>query len=307
MKRNLAILELPFNLGLREPSPGKEPGVKNLPEHFKQHGFHELLKPEATRKLSAPPYQAVRDKESGVLNVREIADYANNQSHLLQSILSEKFFPIAIGGDCSILIGNALALKKLGRYGLFYLDGHTDYMHPGFSESGGAAGMDLGIVTGYGHESLTNIEELQPYFKQEHVWCVGNREYDQEYVNEIRQSAIQYVDLQRLREEGIAACAEAFLQMVHKEKLDGFWIHIDVDVLNDNIMPAVDSRAPDGLSYEEFNKILGLLLKDEKATGLEITILDPDLDPTGEYAKNFIGNFYKTLRESMDSVTDVIP
>jgi len=83
--------------------------------------------------------------------------------------------------------------------------------------------------------------------------------------------------------------------MVKTEKLDGFWIHIDVDVLNDTIMPAVDSRQPNRLGYEEFNEILYLLLSDSTATGLKITILDPDLDQSGEYTKRFIDNFCVTF------------
>jgi len=39
--------------------------------------------------------------------------------------------------------------------------------------------------------------------------------------------------------------------MVSENNLDGFWLHLDVDVLNDDIMPAVDSREKGGLFYDE--------------------------------------------------------
>ena len=98
-----------------------------------------------------------------------------------------------------------------------------------------------------------------------------------------------------LRKNGIKKYVSEFLQMVKDKNLNGFWIHIDVDVLNDDIMPAVDSRQPDGLNYNEFNEILQLLLNDTKAKGLDITILDPDLDPSGEYTKGFVNNFCGTV------------
>ena len=153
--------------------------------------------------------------------------------------------------------------------------------------------------TGYGHSKLTNIDGHKPYFKEEHVWCVGNRDYEEWYVKAVTDSKINYIDLNNLRQNGIKKCITDFLQMVKKEKLDGFWIH--VDVLNDNIMPAVDSRQPDGLEYKEFNKILQLLLGDAKATGLEITILDPDLDPSGNYTKEFVSNFCATVNSVQKS------
>jgi arginase len=83
--------------------------------------------------------------------------------------------------------------------------------------------------------------------------------------------------------------------MIHSKKLDGFWIHIDVDVLDDAVMPAVDSRTAGGLNYNEFDLILRLLLSDDKVAGLEITILDPDLDPGGKYTKAFVEHFCKSI------------
>jgi arginase len=58
-------------------------------------------------------------------------------------------------------------------------------------------------------------------------------------------------------------------------------------VLDDEIMPAVDSRQPDGLSYAELVELLKSLLRSELAVGMEVTIFDPDLDSTGEIAKRF--------------------
>ncbi len=53
--------------------------------------------------------------------------------------------------------------------------------------------MDLAIVTGCGHEKLTNIYQLKPYLQEEHVWCIGNREYDADYVKPILASDINAV------------------------------------------------------------------------------------------------------------------
>jgi arginase len=200
-----------------------------------------------------------------------------------------------LGGDCSILLGSAIALKQKGNYGLFYLDGHTDFMDISLSETGGVGGMAASIVTGNGHKKLTNILNLSPYIKEKNLWCVGNREYDEEYENEIRNSTATYLSLEILRKEGISNCVQSFLSEIKNKNLDGFWLHIDVDVLNDSVMPCVDSRTPDGLTYSEFNELTSYLFQSEKLSGLEITILDPDLDPTGQYTKEFVANISATF------------
>jgi arginase len=299
MKHNICILEFPSNLGLKALVEGKEPGVKKLPAFLRQHGFHASLNPAGTTRLEPPAYSMELDEISGVRNADMIVQYATAQAGLVEQALAANEFPIVLGGDCSILIGNALALKNRGSFALFSLDGHTDFVLPSLSETAGAAGMDLAIVTGYGHHKLTDIGGQKPYFKEGHTWCVGNRYFEEEeYVQAIVDSGIHYTDLTALRKEGIEQCVAGFLQMVKDNNLDGFWIHIDVDVLNDDIMPAVDSRQADGLSYAEFNELIRLLLSDRKATGLQITILDPDLDPAGTYTKAFVDNFCNTVNST---------
>ncbi|MCG2614512.1 arginase family protein [Terrimonas sp. NA20] len=299
----VVILEFPSNLGLKAPSPGHEPGVRKLPSWLKQHQFHSLINPSATITLEPPPYTMLLDKASGVRNADAIIEYAKKQANLLQEVIESNSFALILGGDCSILIGNAVSLKRIGRYGLFYLDGHHDFMLPALSGTGGAAGMDTAIVTGHGHEKLTDIGGLKPYFNEQHVWCIGNREYDTDYVRPVLESSIHYQDLIAFRKQGANDCVNDFFSMVESEKLDGFLIHLDVDVLDDDVMPAVDSRTTGGITYAELDAVLLPLLRSGKAVGLEITILDPELDPAGLYTKQFVEQFCRIFNDAMVSVS----
>ncbi|SDL49913.1 arginase [Catalinimonas alkaloidigena] len=299
----LHVLEFPTNLGLKEPAPGVEPGVRKLPDGLRRWGLYARLSPVEIERLSPPPYTMHLDPDSGVRNAEAIATYAEAQADLLRKVLELPRFPLVIGGDCSVLLGNALALKTKGRYALFFVDGHTDYMSTELSSTGGAAGMDLALATGWGHPKLTNLRNQKPYFPESSVWAVGNREYHPQYVATIRQSAITYLDLATLRQEGPAACAQRFLRWFAQEGFDGFWLHLDLDVLDDAVMPAVDSRAPDGLRYDELHALLAPLVHHPQATGLEITILDPDLDPTGQYTRRFIDAFSALMQASPSEAT----
>jgi arginase len=299
--KEICIVEFPSNLGLKEPLPGKEPGVKNLPDWFWKHHLHKNIYPKNIIRLDPPKYSNIRDTETQILNTNSLIDYAREQAYLINNLLTQNKFPFVLGGDCSILLGPAIALKQKGNFGLFYLDGHTDFMNVSLSETGGVGGMAASIVTGNGHEKLTNILNLSPYIKEENLWCVGNREYDQEYENEIKQSSATYISLAELRKQGIANCVKSFLSHIENKNLDGFWLHIDVDVLNDSIMPCVDSRTPDGLTYQEFNELTSYLFESKNLSGLEITILDPDLDPTEQYTKDFVANITATFKKHFDS------
>lgn len=296
---DISIIELPFNLGLKQKSPGQEPGVKKLPEWLRKHNFHRLIKPADVYTIESPAYKMENDADRSVLNADSIIGYANKQSGLLGKVFSQNQFPLVIGGDCSIVVGIGLALKNTGKYALFYLDGHTDFIEPEISETKAVGGMAAAIAAGRGIEKLTNINGQAPYIEEKFVWCVGNREYDDEYENAIRFSDATYVSLAMLREQSIQKVVNAFLDMVNDNGLDGFWLHIDIDVLADDIMPAVDSRTADGFTYTEFNQILKLLVSSSKMKGLDMTILDPDLDPSGKYTKEFVSNFTATFNEAI--------
>lgn len=295
--KEICIVEFPSNLGLKEPQPGKEPGVKNLPDWLWKHHLHKAINSTNIIRLDPPKYTNIREAETNILNADALVAYAREQAYLINNLLSQNKFPFVLGGDCSILLGSAIALKQKGNYGLFYLDGHTDFMDISLSETGGVGGMAASIATGNGPKKLTNILNLQPYIKEENLWCAGNREYDDTYENEIRNSSATYISLQELRKQGISNCIQSFLSEVENKNLDGFWLHIDADVLNDSIMPCVDSRTPDGLTYSEFNELTSYLFQSDQLTGLEITILDPDLDKTGQYTKDFVHHFTTTFNK----------
>ena len=63
------------------------------------------------------------------------------------------------------------------------------------------------------------------------------------------------------------------------EEPRGFWIHVDADVINPTVMPAVDSPTPGGPTIEELVDLLTPLVRHPRALGLELTIYDPGLDP----------------------------
>jgi arginase len=66
-----------------------------------------------------------------------------------------------------------------------------------------------------------------------------------------------------------------------RAELDGFWIHVDADCLDDAVMPAVDFRLPGGLTLDELRTVLNTALASGRAVGFEITIYNPALDPDG--------------------------
>ena len=118
------------------------------------------------------------------------------------------------------------------------------------------------------------------------IFVLGEREDDPE-TREARDTGIEIWDLSAVREIGPGEAATRAVETLGANGEDGFWMHLDADVLDDEVMPAVGSRRPGGLSYAELIQVLRVLLRADLAVGMQVTIFDPEWDPTGEIAEGF--------------------
>jgi arginase len=284
VSRPVAVLDAPSVLGLRPPAPGRVPGARRLPEALRRHRLLERL--DAGR-VEPPPYRPDIDPATGVRNGDTLPGYSIALADRLVELLRAGAFPLVLGGDCSILLGAMLALRRLGRYGLVSVDGGLDFRHPGNAHLvgpvGSVAGEDLAVVTGRGAAQLTDLEGRRPLVADANVVAVGHRGLE-EFAAEVLATPMTLYDVAELRRLGPEEVARRAVATLAERGVEGFWVHVDADVLDPEVMPAVDSPEPGGLGYGELAALLRALTASELAAGMELTIFDPDLDPDGRLA-----------------------
>jgi arginase len=279
------IVQAPSHLGLRAP------GVERLPEALLAAGLAERLGARPGPRLAAPPFDPRIDSATGLLNPHGLRDHAVALADALGAALDSGTVPIVLGGDCTILLGIALALRRRGRSGLLFLDGHADFYQPEAEPTGEAASMELALVTGRGPELVTDLEGRRPLLRDEDVVVFGFRDADHAAAEGSRPLAptIHAIDLPSVREQGAGRAArDALAHLERPGGPAGFWVHLDVDVLDDAIMPAVDYHLPDGLTWEELTGVLRTAVASDHATGLDITIFNPTLDPDGQLTRTLV-------------------
>jgi arginase len=281
---NVAVIEAPSILGLRPT------GVETLPDALMRSGLIDRLRARhAGRVEPEAAYDAVRDPVTLTLNASGIASYSRALADAVGGVIDRGEFPLVLGGDCSIVLGDLLALKRRGRYGLLFIDGHADFYQPEANPNGEAASMDLAFATGRGPDILTNIEGQRPLVNDEDIVAFGFRDADEQaqYGSQPLPRNLRAIDLPWIRAHGIdAAAREAVAHLTRDDGPDrGFWIHVDADVLDDAIMPAVDYRLPGGLTWEELTAVLSTAIGSRRAAGLEVTIYNPKLDADGAGAR----------------------
>ncbi|WP_025158169.1 arginase family protein [Leifsonia aquatica] len=280
----IALVSAPTDLGLRPPRPGSVPGASKAPEALREAGLFARLQALGAREAGViVPGRYVDDDAERPLGVvrNEIAlvDHARRLAGRLTEILDAGDSPVVIGGDCSVLVGIGVALARRGRSGLVHIDGHTDFRHPGNSDRwGSVAGEDLAAAIGLHSPALSDIDGLGPYVVPSRAVHLGHRD-DDEHAADARAHLGAVVSARDI----IASTPATLSALVHRVAGSGYWLQVDVDVLDPSVMPAVDSPDPGGLSADGLSDLLGALAPG--AIGASITVFDPDLDPDGRYAR----------------------
>jgi arginase len=284
-------------------------GVERLPEALKAAGLISRLNAEYAGHVLPPLYNPQRDKETLLLNAESIREFSQRLADKVTHVLdNNKQFPIVLGGDCSILIGALLGLRRRNqRYGLFFIDGHADFYQPDASPTGEVADMDLAIVSGRGHDILTNIDGLKPLILDQHIIVFGYRDAIQAAgygSQDVRHTNMHVFDLFQVQTLGVSKAASLAVKRLVEHKINGFWIHLDVDVLNDQIMPAVDYRlGGGGLSFSELSDLLKILFGSGRAIGMDITIFNPSKDADGSIARNLVSSLIAGISYNHNIVT----
>ncbi len=296
-QRQIVVLDGPSNLGLRPPVPGTVPGCYKLAGALRDQEFLSRIGAQDAGCVTPPRYDRGDWKPGdGVFNAEAMATYSTKLADRLGKLLDDDSFVVLLGGECSNLLGPALALKRRGRYGVAYLDGHSDFRTVDNDAYVGAAGGEaLALVTGRGQDDLTNLEELKPYVRDTDAVMLGYRE-DEAYLDSMREAGIPDWSALTIIDDP-AAAGTGVLKHLERDDLDGFWVHLDVDILDALVMPAVDSPDPGGLQHEHLRQLLTPILASPKCVGFDIGIFDPDLDPDGRYAAELTDTLVAVLTE----------
>ena len=158
--------------------------------------------------------------------------------------------------------------------------------------------MELAIVSGRGPDILSNIGGLKPLVRDEDIVVFGCRDEEQaaSYGSQsVHETNMHVIDLEQVRKSGITRAASLAIEKLMKDDLVGFWIHLDVDVLDEVIMPAVDYHLDGGLWFPDLSELLKIILGSGRAVGMDITILNPGLDVDGSITRRFVSSVVSGL------------
>ena len=283
------VIGAPSSIGIRPyDDSGRPRSLDRAPDALRNAGVVERLGAADRGDVLPPAYVDFERPPGGIRNAEQVERYCRRLAGAVADAIGRREFPIVLGGDCSILLGALAGAKaRRGRVGLAYIDAHADFAAPEESRTGSAAGMCLALAVGRGGGRLTRLMGDEPLLQEEDAVLIGRRDGGQVGYGHSALYASEVLDIteaDRLRDGSSGAAARA-LNSLECPGLAGFWVHVDADVLDPAVMPAVDSPEPGGPGSEELVHLLRPLLSHPGALGLQLTIYDPEQDPHGSGAE----------------------
>ncbi|MER6567565.1 arginase family protein [Streptomyces sp. NPDC001093] len=216
----------------------------------------------AGRRRTVPLANGVGKARGGVQN----ADVLERHLQAVRAALAEVpagDLTVIVGGDCAVDLAPVEAALSVfeDRLALVWFDAHADLNSPESSPSGAFHGMVLRALIGDGPEGLRPARSLSA----DRVVLAGARSLDPGEQDLVGRRGIRHLCVEQLAGPG------PLLDAVRATGAEAVYVHIDLDVLDPQIFPAVGTPEPGGLGVEELLGAVRALTDEFTLAGVALT------------------------------------
>ncbi len=213
MKRRIGVIGAPLCDGERERGVDSTPGAPRESILIEGLAVDNDLRDFGDVSLETPRVDVWSGK---VRNLKLVVRGCQKIMRKVQRVVREGWFPLVIGGDCSMFPEAAAGVGNvLGRIGALYVDGHINFNTPDTTISGYLSGMSLAAAVGRGPEELIGIGEEFPILEERDVAVVGPRKnnIDPPELANFQRTEMKLVSVDELRQNGIKRALEGAAEL----------------------------------------------------------------------------------------------
>lgn len=273
---DFAIIGVPID------SVGRCGGTEHGPAVLRELGLAAALGASDRGDLDVTVRGEERDPRTGILASDDVLKTTATIRSAVAAALSARTRPFLAGGCCAELPGAlAGARDALGEVALIHLDGHQDLYDGTTSPTGEAADMPISVALGLGPQGWVEAAGGASVAARRTA-LLGYRDGEESIEHGMAQPtdvdpAIQCLPIEAVRAQGSEGAAA---RAVASAAGDGpLWLHLDVDVLDQDVFPATDYLMPEGMEWEELRAALGVLLSTPGLIGASLACFNPEKDP----------------------------
>jgi len=268
-------------LGVPIDSVGRSGGTELAPGALRSLGLVEAIGARDAGDLDVTIRGDERDPATGIIASDDVIGTSVSVREAVADLVMAGEKPFLIGGCCTELVGAlAGARDATGRIGLAYVDGHLDLYDGETSPTGEAADMPMSVALGFGPSAWRDAVGGASVHADD-VAILGYRDLEESLADGMRDPhgirGLTHRSNRAIRAAGLRSTGSGVAGSLAAR--GPFWLHLDVDVLDDVVFPATDYLMPDGLTWNELADLIGPLASDPSLAGASVGCYNPEKDP----------------------------
>lgn len=221
-------------------------------------------------------------------------------SQFTQQQFEEKKPFLVLGGDHSIAVGTwSGILNQLppeSTFALIWIDAHMDAHTLNTSPSNNLHGMPVSILLGEADHKLQACSPTTRFIDGRDTYFFGIRSYEAEELVLLSKKNVNVFDIDRIESGGGTQKVLKKLIGSISRCYDYFAISLDLDAIDPQDAPGVETRAELGIRANDILAVFNQLSFDKNFIGLEIAEFDPQHDikqKTEKLIYQIISSIYK--------------
>lgn len=273
---------------------GTNRGERRAPVALREAGLAKSLGGVDFGDLPVTVDDSDRDPSTGIVGYRQVATNTALIADAVASAMFAGWRPLVLGGCCSILPGALTGVRRhSGPTKLVFVDGHLDLFTPADTRTGELAGMALAVATGYLSRDVRALSGDLPLVEPGDVLALGDADGSRRQLAGAAEASAaipdaRVFDAMAIRAVGVEVVADRTAALIDQENMP-FWLHLDVDVLDGTVMPAVSFPVGGGLDWGELEVLLRPIGRDHRLAGVSLAGLNVDRDPGREHTAQVAG------------------
>jgi arginase len=236
----------------------------------------------------APRLFADDDEHKRSRNVSEVIASLNDLKPRAEMATKSGALMLVLGGDCTQIIGMLTGARRYYKQlGLLWMDRDADLNTPASTPSGRLDGMGLAGIIGRGSPELVRFWGEPPLVREPDTLIYGLVRVDPPEQEFLARSPLRHLYAADIQLKGAEKSAHDALAHLHAGTRE-FMVHVDLDVIAQEDLPAVNVPDSGGLSFAELQTSLTEIAKQKNLLGLDIAQYNPDRDADGSGAKKIV-------------------
>jgi arginase len=284
--KKIALIGAPSSAAAFGPGSEKAPAAlraAGLVERLKSAGFEVTDYGDCAPRLFADDEEHRRAR-----NLPAIVAGLNDLKVHAEVAIKSGALVLVLGGDCAQSIGLLTGARRYYKHlNLLWFDRDADLNTPASTPSGRIDGMVVAHIIGRGAPELVRFFGETALVREPDVTLFGITRLDPPEQEFLEKSPLRHVSAEAIAAKGAGAAANEALTHLHADTRE-FVLHLDLDVISQDDIAAVNVPGSGGLSFEDVRASLKQFASSKNLLGLDIAQYNPDKDADGANARKIV-------------------